>query len=89
LNYTDEQLQQPYEEHAKLTTTYSKLSAESVEYGQALITEKAIKFMMHGIGRRLGIIYRCIPTSFGCSRQKGRRPSQTTIEWTLMGFLKI
>ena len=64
MNYTTEALQQLAEKHAELLSRYTELAIKVNEVGVGLKNERAREFMIHGIGRRLWILHRCVENIF-------------------------
>jgi hypothetical protein len=64
LNYTAKALKELHLEFSGLLPKYSDLAIGVGAYAESLTSERAKEFMVHGVGRRLWIIYRSIVNIF-------------------------
>jgi PhoPQ-activated pathogenicity-related protein len=64
LNYSEDALNQLKQKYTELLSRYSDLAITVGAFTQSLKSERAREFMVHGVSRRLWMIYRCIVNIF-------------------------
>ena len=64
MNYSDDALSQLMKKHSELLSRYSDLIISVMSFSQSLKRDRAREFLVHGVCRRLMILYTCIINIF-------------------------